>query len=49
MKDAKVSLNVTNLLDEKGTSSLVVGAASGTYNTYPLPPRMAFVTVSANF
>ncbi len=49
VKDAKVSLNVTNLLDEKGTSSLVVGAASGTYNTYPLPPRMAFVTVSANF
>ena len=49
IRDATISLNVTNLADVKATSSLVVGAASGTYNTYPLPPRMAFVTLSANF
>jgi iron complex outermembrane receptor protein len=49
VKDLRVSANVTNLLDEKATSSLVVGAATNTYNTYPLPPRMAFVTLSASF
>jgi hypothetical protein len=49
LKDVSLRLNVTNLLDEKGTSTLVVGAASGTYNTYPIPPRMVFGTVSAGF
>jgi iron complex outermembrane receptor protein len=49
IKDLRLSANITNLLDEKATSSLVVGAATNTYNTYPLPPRMAFVTVSASF
>lgn len=46
---AKVSLNVTNLGDIKATSTLVVGAASGTYNTYPMPPRMVFVSVTGRF
>ncbi|MDB5420128.1 MAG: TonB-dependent receptor [Brevundimonas sp.] len=45
----KLSANITNLTDEKGDLNVVVGANSGTYNTYPLPPRMYFVTVSANF
>jgi iron complex outermembrane receptor protein len=49
IKDLRLSANLTNLLDEKATSSLVVGAATNTYNTYPLPPRMAFVTLSASF
>ena len=49
LKDLKLRVNVTNLLDEKGTSTLVVGAASGTYNTYPIPPRMVFATVSTSF
>ncbi|WP_304169375.1 TonB-dependent receptor [Phenylobacterium aquaticum] len=49
LKTAKVSLNVTNLADEKGVSSLVVGAASGAYNTYPIPPRQVFVTLSGSF
>ena len=46
---AKLSLNITNLADIKGWSTVVVGAASGTYNTYPIPPRQFFVTLSATF
>ncbi len=46
---AKLSLNITNLGNIKTTSTLVVGAASGTYNTYPMAPRMTFVTLSAKF
>jgi hypothetical protein len=49
VKSAKVSVNVTNIGDEKGVSTVVVGAASGTYNVYPLPPIMAFATVQADF
>jgi hypothetical protein len=46
---SKISVNVTNLADTKGASTVVVGAASGTYNYYPIPPRMVFVTVAADF
>ena len=49
LKDPKISVNVTNLADEKGDFEVVVGAASGTYNTYPIPPRQVFVTLSAAF
>ncbi|MDI1364362.1 MAG: TonB-dependent receptor [bacterium] len=49
LKAAKLSLNVTNLNDEKGVSTLVVGAASGTYNTFPIAPRQYFVTLNASF
>ena len=49
LKDLTVRMNVTNLFNEKGTSTVVVGAASGTYNTYPIPPRMVFATLSTSF
>jgi len=49
LHDAKLSLNVTNLLQRKGAYEAVIGAASGTYNTYPIPPRQAFLTFSAKF
>ncbi len=49
VQGAKVSVNVTNLGDIKGASTVVVGAASGTYNFYPIPPRMVFVTLAADF
>jgi len=48
-KDVTLRLNVTNLTDKKGWGTVVVGAASGTYNTYPIPPRMVFGTLSASF
>ena len=49
VQGAKVSVNLTNLGDIKGASTVVVGAASGTYNFYPIPPRMVFVTLAADF
>ncbi|TVV73853.1 TonB-dependent receptor [Sphingomonas solaris] len=49
VKDATVSVNVTNLTDKKGTSTLSIGAASGTFNAFPLAPRQVFGTVSLVF
>lgn len=49
IKRARVSLNVTNLNDEKGVSTAVVTSASGGYQAYPLPPRMVFGTIEASF
>lgn len=49
VKDLRLSLNVTNLGDIKTTSTLVVGAINKTYNTYPMPPRMVFVNLTAKF
>ncbi len=49
VKDATVSVNVTNLTDKKGVSTLSIGAASGTFNAFPLAPRQVFGTLSLNF
>ncbi len=48
-KSAKVMLNITNLADEHGVSTAVVTGASGGYQAFPLAPRMAFVTLQADF
>jgi outer membrane receptor protein involved in Fe transport len=47
-RSIKFSLNVTNLNDEKGWST-ITGAASGNFTAYPLAPRMFFGTVAATF
>jgi hypothetical protein len=49
VKNARYRVNVSNLADRKGDLQVVVGAASGTYNTYPIAPRQGFVTISADF
>ena len=49
MKKAKLSLNVTNLGDVKGVSTLSVGSATNNYSAYPIPPRQWFLTYSAGF
>lgn len=49
IKNARVRLNITNLNQIKGDSVVVVGAASGTYNTFPIAPRQYFVTFGADF
>ena len=49
LKSMKLNLNVTNLGNIKGTSTLVVAAASGAYNTYPIPPRMIFINFASKF
>ncbi len=48
-KKMTLSLNVTNITDKKAESTLSVGAASGTYNFFPLAPRQVFATVSVGF
>jgi iron complex outermembrane receptor protein len=44
----KFSLNVTNLTNERGWST-ITPAASGNFTAYPLAPRMVFGTVAASF
>lgn len=47
--EAKLSLNVTNLTNRKGDYQVSVGAALGTYNTYPMVRRQYFSTFSTKF
>lgn len=49
LRAASLSLNISNLANRKGVSTLVVGAASGTYNTFPIAPRQVFVTLALDF
>jgi iron complex outermembrane receptor protein len=49
LKNARWRLNVSNLANKQGPLNVVVGAASGAYNTFPIAPRQAFLTVMANF
>ena len=49
LQTAKLAVNVTNLSDVKGVSTLVTTSASGGYQGYPIAPRMVFVTLSAGF
>ena len=49
LRDLYLQGNITNLNNQRGVSTVVVGAASGTYNTYPIPPRMYFLTLSTHF
>jgi hypothetical protein len=49
MKKGSVSLNVTNLGDIKGWSTLSIGSATNSYSAYPIAPRQWFLTYSANF
>jgi hypothetical protein len=49
LRNARYRLNVSNLADRKGDLNVVVGAASGTYNTFPIAPRQGFLTLMADF
>ena len=49
IKNVRYRLNVTNLANRRGDLNVVVGAAAGTYNTYPIPPRQGFFTIQADF
>ena len=46
---AELSLNVTNLGDIHGTSTISVGSATNSYSVYPIAPRQAFVTLDLGF
>ncbi|KQS03862.1 TonB-dependent receptor [Sphingomonas sp. Leaf357] len=49
VKTVSLSLNVTNITDKTGASTLSIGAASGTFNQFPLAPRQVFGTISVGF
>ena len=49
IKNARYRVNISNLADKKGDLNVVVGAASGTYNTFPIAPRQGFLTLMADF
>jgi len=49
IKSLVASLNVTNITGKRAQSTLSIGAASGTYNFFPLAPRQFFGTLSFGF
>lgn len=46
---AEISLNVTNLSDVTGASTVSVGSATNSYSAYPIPPRQWFLTFATGF
>lgn len=49
LKKAELSLNVTNLADVGGWSTISVGSATNSYSVYPIAPRQWFLTFSSGF
>lgn len=49
LRKAEIALNITNLTDKKGISTLSVGSATNSYSGYPIPPRQWFLTFSAAY
>jgi hypothetical protein len=52
LKDSKLRLTVTTLANTTGDMNVIASAPSNTtggYATYPIPPRMFFVTFSGSF
>lgn len=49
LRKAELALNITNLTDEKGVSTLSVGSATNSYSAYPIAPRQWFLTLSAAY
>jgi iron complex outermembrane recepter protein len=48
VQDLKLSVNLTNIADVKGFSTVAVTGPSGGFQAYPLSPRMVFVTLGAS-
>lgn len=49
LRKAEIALNVTNLTDETGWSSLSIGSATNSFSAYPIAPRQWFLTLSAAY
>ncbi|HLZ77752.1 MAG TPA: TonB-dependent receptor [Sphingomonas sp.] len=49
LHNMNVSINITNLTNTRAASTLTIGAASGTYNFFPVAPRQVFGTVGFKF
>jgi hypothetical protein len=48
LKNVRWTISGTNLLNREGPLQPVVGQPSGSYATYPIPPRMGFITLKAD-
>jgi outer membrane receptor protein involved in Fe transport len=48
LKNARWTISVTNLANRQGPLQPVVGQASGSYATYPIAPRMGYLTLKAD-
>ncbi|WP_395011815.1 TonB-dependent receptor [Undibacterium sp.] len=44
-----LGIQITNLANRRGTSTLVVGAAAETFNTFPIAPRQIFFSLSSGY
>ena len=49
LQKAEIALNVTNLGDTTGKSTLSIGSATNSYSAYPIAPRQWFLTLSGAF
>jgi outer membrane receptor protein involved in Fe transport len=49
LRKVEVALNVTNLTDKKGVSTVSIGSATNSYSAYPIAPRQWFLTLSAAY
>ena len=49
LKKAELALNVTNLFDKTGWSTISIGSATNSFSAYPIPPRQYFGTLSIGF
>jgi iron complex outermembrane recepter protein len=49
LRKAELALNVTNLTDKKGWSTVSVGSATNSWSAYPIAPRQWFLTLSAAY
>ncbi len=49
LRKVELALNVTNLTDEKGVSTLSISSATNNYSAYPIAPRQWFLTLSAAY
>jgi hypothetical protein len=49
LRKADLALNVTNLFDTHGWSTVSIGSATNTYSAYPIAPRQWFLTLSGAF
>ncbi len=49
LRKAELALNVTNLTDKKGISTLSIGSATNSYSAYPIAPRQWFLTLSVAY
>ncbi len=48
-RNVRLTLNIANLNNARGILTPVIGAASGTYNSYPIAPRQVFLTLAADW